>query len=177
MNITMKFDKRFERAMKEAPVQMNKAIVRGLNRSSEIIAKAAVLNITKNKSMVTNALRVAMSGGWRVDKQMLLATIGPTMARRSGQRVNYGFYVERGRGAGKMPPRGSLKQFLLKKVPGVTADNVDQREFGLRLAIAARGTKHTAKPFLMPAFEQSRGAIKLAFERELQKALDEMGEK
>lgn len=171
MKLTLKIDPEFERLMEEGPERMRRAIIRGLHRGSEIVAAAAMRNLRKNKSTLTGALAIATGGGWRVDENALKSTIGPAMARRSGRKVNYGQFVEEGRGPGRMPPVGSLRLFLKMKA-GVGEGDLDRAEFGLRRSIAAKGTK--GRPFLEPALKENKSKIQAAFELELQNELDAM---
>jgi hypothetical protein len=65
-----------------------------------------------------------------------------------GASAEYAIYVDRGRGPGKMPPKGALVGWN-----GVTAGN----EFVVRRAIGRRGIK--ARPFVTKAFNEIKGGF------------------
>jgi len=163
----------FAKAIAEAPGAMRRGMIRGLIRASEIVAAAAVRNLTSNRQIVSGALRVAMAGGFHVDPSTLSAKVGPQQNSRAGRDVGYGFFVERGRGPGRAPPRGALREFLRRKL-GVAEEDIDRREFALSRRIAAVGTR--GRPFLEPALDANRNQVVQAMERELRKAVAEVDE-
>lgn len=176
MKLFIKFDPKgdFQSMIDRAPGRVRKALVRGLQRGSEIIAKAYVLNLTKNKSIVSGALRSAAAGGFVVDKERLTATIGPMMNPRVGQKVSYGIFVEEGRRPGGWPPRGSLREFARRRLGVPGGRDADRADFLLRRAIARRGTK--PRRALEPAFRGSRRAVEIAFNREMVREMNKLSE-
>ena len=165
--------------------RINPMIQRALRRGAEVVVKQAQLNLTNNRSVAFGALRASI--GYRVGsggaggggEPQGQARIGPGVGRKatsaaSGDPTSYGFFVEHGRKAGRMPPREALDLWIRRKVgrdPGERLSGGRTLRDAILSGIAKRGT--VAKPFLVPALEQSRPAVEAAFRAELQRSIEE----
>lgn len=146
----------------KGPDRLRRAIVRGLNRAGEVVTKAAQQNLTRNCSVASGQLRASM--GWSVDQTRLRAVVGPGLAAKATGRgdVNYGFWVEHGRRPGLPPPVRALRQWALRR-----AGSDLRLVYAIAQSIARKGTRPA--PFLVPALQDSAGAVQAAFEKELQR--------
>lgn len=79
---------------------------------------------------------------------------GANLTSKIGPSVAYGLYVEKGRGPGRMPPVAAVAGWARRK-------GIDP--YVLARAIARRGTK--PKPYMLPSFNQNRGAVVARFQR------------
>lgn len=168
LNVRLNAD-RFERAFREHRDEMRRAFVRGLDRSAELIEKAAKINLTSNNSIAFGSLRASL--GHKTDPDLLRVTIGPGLNNRPGgaDPRNYGFYVEEGRGPGRAPPKGALDLWIKRKLGVGDGEEIARLAFLIGRRIARSGT--TPAPFLVPALKQSEPQIGPRIERELDRTI------
>lgn len=82
-----------------------------------------------------------------------------------GASAEHAYFADRGRGPGKMPPKGALLGWN-----GVTEEN----EFPIRRAIGQKGTK--GKPFVTRAFKEIKaGFAQKEFSEAIKRALAKIG--
>ncbi|MFQ5471255.1 MAG: hypothetical protein ACE5FA_00025 [Dehalococcoidia bacterium] len=176
VRVSIRLDRgdRFEAAMRRAPDRVRQGIVIGLHRAAELVAKQAVLNLQRDQRSLSGALASAMGGGWRVDPRTLTAFIGPAQNPRAGRRIGYGYFVEVGRRAGRIPPRGALREFARRKLRNPDKGSITQQDFLLRRAIARKGT--AGKAWLEPALRMQTQAVTGAINGIIQKVLDRLEE-
>lgn len=82
---------------------------------------------------------------------------GANLTAKIGPSVTYGYWVEYGRAAGKMPPPTAAS------LVGWARRHGGQNPYALAKAIGAHGTK--PQPYLVPSFRLHEGRIKLLFEQ------------
>lgn len=158
------------------PKRVHKAIEFALKRVAEAVVREAKINLTKNKSRVFSLLFGSIWYQIEHTNRGLVARVGPGLRNKSnsylyGDPMNYGYFVEYGRGPGGMPPEGAIKTWAKRKL-GITDPKT---VFMIRRGIALRGTKTTPAPFLGPALEKAeKGGAQRIFENALDYALKDI---
>ena len=158
------------------PMRVHKAIKYALKRVAEAVVREAKVNLTKNKTRVFSLLFGSLWYKVEHTSKGLVAKVGPGLLNKSnsywyGDPMNYGYFVEYGRGPGGMPPKGAIKTWAKRKL-GITNPKTI---FLIRRGIALRGTKTTPAPFLGPALEKAeKGGAQRIFENALNKALQDI---
>lgn len=115
-----------------------------METGSLLIEGTARLRAPKDTGRLAGSITHAISGSGA----NLTAKIGPSVA--------YGYWVEFGRAAGKMPPPTAAS------LQGWARRHGGQNPYALAKAIGAHGTKK--QPYLVPAFRLHEGKIKSLFE-------------
>ena len=79
---------------------------------------------------------------------------GANLTSKIGPSTAYGVWAERGRGPGRMPPIAAVEGWARRK--GINP-------YVLARSIARKGTK--PRPYMVPSFNQNRGAVVARFAR------------
>jgi HK97 gp10 family phage protein len=158
MSVTSNIDQ-VQQQLATIRVAVREAIVRSLHESGLIVRARAVVKAPVSAGQ----LRASITH--EVDAAALTVTVGSTamhaVYQETGTRPGYGPNAGSGRG---MPPEGSLLRWVMRTF-GVGQKEGEGIEFLVRRKIQREGTK--PQPFLGPAWEESRGDIAAAFERNL----------
>lgn len=123
-----------------------------LERYAEGWIKNAEANLMKNDSNASGALQRSMVlNDIVIDDKKISVTI---------ELEDYWYYVEHGRGAGKMPPIEPIVNWIESKPvpPKVEGLTVKQRAFAIARAIGKNGTK--PRPFFEKATKQTYSQFK-----------------
>ena len=123
-----------------------------LERYAEAWIKNAEANLMKNDSNASGALQRSMVlNDIVIDDKRMSVTI---------ELEDYWYYVEHGRGAGKMPPIEPIVNWIESKPvpPKVEGLTVKQRAFAIARAIGKNGTK--PRPFFEKATKQTYSQFK-----------------
>lgn len=123
-----------------------------LERYAEAWIKNAEANLMKNDSNASGALQRSMIlNDIVIDDKKISVTI---------ELEDYWYYVEHGRGAGKMPPIEPIVNWIESKPvpPKVEGLTVKQRAFAIARAIGKNGTK--PRPFFEKATRQTYSQFK-----------------
>jgi hypothetical protein len=123
-----------------------------LERYAEAWIKNAEANLMKNDSNASGALQRSMVlNDIVIDDKNISVTI---------ELEDYWYYVEHGRGAGKMPPIEPIVNWIESKPvpPKVEGLTVKQRAFAIARAIGKNGTK--PRPFFEKATKQTYSQFK-----------------
>lgn len=123
-----------------------------LERYAEAWIKNAEANLMKNDSNASGALQRSMVlNDIVIDDKKISVTI---------ELEDYWYYVEHGRGAGKMPPIEPIVNWIESKPvpPKVEGLTVRQRAFAIARAIGKNGTK--PRPFFEKATRQTYSQFK-----------------
>lgn len=123
-----------------------------LERYAEAWIKNAEANLMKNDSNASGALQRSMVlNDIVIDDKKISVTI---------ELEDYWYYVENGRGAGKMPPIEPIVNWIESKPvpPKVEGLTVRQRAFAIARAIGKNGTK--PRPFFEKATKQTYSQFK-----------------
>ena len=165
----------FDKSLKRWPGAMREAMVEGFRRASEIVVKAAQLNLTSNKSVAFGLLRASM--GYQLDESALKSVIGPGLSSKgfsiSGEKpTNYGFFVEHGRKPGKPPPPRVLELWVKRKLGVSGEEDLARVEFLVARKIAKEGVQPA--PFLVPALRDNEGKVKQRIAKSLNDKISQM---
>ena len=175
VKIRIKLDtKALEGKLAAAGGSVSKAIKNGLRRSAEAVVKQAKLNLTENRSVAFGTLRQAI--WYQMANNAKSVTVGPGLGNKAtagptGSPRNYGVFVERGRAAGKWPPRNVLRAWIQRKL-GQDPDE-GGLEFLIRRAIGRRGVR--ARPFMDPAARTVGPKIPAIMAREIAREINRKG--
>lgn len=123
-----------------------------LERYAEAWIKNAEANLMKNDSNASGALQRSMVlNDIVIDDKRMSVTI---------ELEDYWYYVEHGRGAGKMPPIEPIVNWIESKPvpPKVEGLTVRQRAFAIARSIGENGTK--PRPFFEKATKQTYSQFK-----------------
>lgn len=123
-----------------------------LERYAEAWIKNAEANLMKNDSNASGALQRSMIlDEIVIDDKRMSVTI---------ELEDYWYYVEHGRGAGKMPPIEPIVNWIESKPvpPKVEGLTVRQRAFAIARSIGENGTK--PRPFFEKATKQTYSQFK-----------------
>ncbi len=123
------------------PGTLAQGVRTAMTAGSLIIEGAARANASKDTGRLGGSITHTISGG------------GANLSSRIGPSVAYGYWVEKGRRPGKMPPVSAIEPWARRH--GVNA-------FMVARAIGRRGT--TPRPFLVPAFTANVGRVSALFE-------------
>lgn len=88
---------------------------------------------------------------------------GANLTSRIGPSTAYGYFAEKGRRPGKMPPVSAVEGWARRK-------GIDP--FVLARSIARKGTK--GKPYMVPSFQQNQGKVVKLFEGVAKKVVARM---
>jgi len=164
--------KQFQAVMDKAPARFRKAIIDGLRRGSEVVAKKAKQNLQRGTT-ATGSLRASI--WYKIDERNLVSFIGPGMVRKSsktfGDPANYGFFVEFGRKPGGFPPRAPIKAWT-QKVLGLSGADLNRVSRAIQAKIAHKGVD--PNPYLVPALTDSMSKVIKAFNRQIEIAAAEI---
>jgi len=160
---------RVQRALQIAPSRIEKAILNGLRRGSEVVVKKAQRNLQRGITP-TGSLRGSI--WYKIDTASKISYIGPGMKKKGsktfGDPANYGFFVEFGRKPGGYPPRAVIKAWT-QKVLGLSGAELNRVSRAIQHKIATKGVP--PNPYLVPALEASRAEVIAVFNREVEKAV------
>lgn len=171
--VTLQLDgsKQLRELAARGPQRMEAVVRRVLRIAGNLVAKQAKLIMTQNRSVASGAARASVTSV--VDTESFVATVGSVLAVKataasSGGRVDYLFFIDRGRAAGRMPPREVLRQWIRRKL-GVPESELSHVEYLVRRKIGRRGV--SPRPFLALALSQSLASIDAALTSEAEKEL------
>lgn len=163
--------------MERGPSALRRLLLRVLRFGGSVVVKRAKLNMTANRSVNTGAARASLTysvddtpGAERAIIGTVLAVKG-TAAATAG-RVDYPFFIEAGRAAGRMPPRNVLRQWIRRRMGVSDEASISRAEFFLRRAISRKGV--SARPFLAPALLESEPEINAYLQAEGERMIDQL---
>lgn len=163
-------------AWKNNETAMRAATLRGVHRAALLVQKVAQQRLTANRSVNFGLLRASI--GVQVDEAKLTAQVGPGLGGRSsaglsGNPVNYGFFVEHGRRAGRFPPPIALGLWVRRKLGVSDPKALRRATYLVGRKIAQRGI--VARPFLAPAMNET--AVRTILVDEISKTIRELNGK
>ena len=133
---------RLQAGVAAAPATLARETRAAMVAGSLLIEGTARTLAPKDTGRLAGSITHTISGG------------GANLTSKIGPSVAYGLYVEKGRGPGRMPPVAAVAGWARRK-------GIDP--YVLARAIARRGTK--PKPYMVPSFNQNRGAVVARFQR------------
>lgn len=163
--------KEVRRMLRRAPDRMEQANKRALHAVSQEAVKAMKLTLRRNRSIAFGYL--ANSIWYKIQKKRngFYSEVGPGMknlARSAhyGNPVDYGFFVEYGRGPGGVPV--DVIQVWAREKTG-------QGDIGTARAIAAKIAKRgvRAKPFVGPVYKK-RNELARVYRRVIEKEINRL---
>lgn len=162
-------------ALKRGQAEIHAAFARGLRRGAVAVQRDAMLRLTTNGSVNFGLLRASI--GTQIDEAKLQAWVGPGLGGRkaaglSGDPVNYGYYVEHGRRAGRRPPPIALALWVRRRLGVSDPKQLRRVTYLVGRKIAQRGIR--ARPFLRPAIEGSAAAVRILIASEIDKTIKEL---
>lgn len=169
--------------MKVFQAEVLKAALTGLKQFGAFIVARAKVILKENGNIAFGHLR---DSGRTV--------VQPDNTVDAGFYMNYAAYVEEGRNPGGMPPVEDIYAWIVRKKIQPTkkraadttprkrkADEIDPDKWSMAWAIAkdiaAHGTKHKAKPFLKPAYEEYRLKITRFMQQKINECCDKYKKK
>ncbi|AXF86764.1 hypothetical protein DTO96_102520 [Ephemeroptericola cinctiostellae] len=138
---------RVREAFAKAPAAMSRTLDGALNKAATYMVRTAQDVVRSNGSIFRSLL-----------VQSMFHRTPEPLVREVRSSMHYAAYVEHGTRAGGMPPVQALQEWLRIR-HSVVGKDAHNRAFMLAKHIQKNGTKK--KPFMQPAFEQSRSRLEL----------------
>lgn len=136
---------RLQAGVASGPATLATATRTAMTAGSLLIEGAARTLAPKDTGRLAGSITHSITGG------------GANLTSKIGPSVNYGYWVEHGRGPGGIPP------VTMRALAGWAARHGGMNPYMLAKRIAERGTKK--QPFMKPAFEGNRAKVVSLFER------------
>lgn len=167
MQITLEPAQKLIDLLNRAPDIVDKHIRKALVKSGLIVEREARENVAQATRGLMRSITSRVKGAGA--EMHALVEVGEP----------YGWYVEHGRGPGKMPPYSAGSSLALwAKAVGITSSgsNPTRQDLGILFTIARSIGKHgtRAQPFLEPAFEESKPKIAGYFTDAIRDAIKEI---
>ncbi len=142
MQIDVKIEglEKLQAGVSAAPATLASDVRTAMTAGSLLIEGAARGLAPKDTGRLAGSITHTITGG------------GANLTSKIGPSVQYGLYVEKGRGPGKPPPVGAVAGWAARK--GINP-------YVLARAIGRRGTK--PRPYMLPAFTGNVGRVTALF--------------
>lgn len=142
------------------PTKTRKAVRDAVDHHASRVETEAKRRVPRDTSSLGSVIRT------RTKRGGLIADVGVFEGARDeqGNQVNYAPYVEFGRGPGKAPPVGPLKDWVRR-----VTTKPEGFAYYVQDKIAAEGTE--PQPFLVPAFKFGKQGFKSTIRRNLSRRL------
>lgn len=138
MQIDVKIEglEKLQAGVAAAPATLASEVRTAMTAGSLLIEGTARSLAGKDTGRNAGSITHAISGG------------GANLTSKIGPSTAYGYYAEKGRKPGRMPPIAAIEGWARRK-------GIDP--FVLARSIARKGTK--GKPYMLPSFQQNQGRV------------------